>query len=512
MSISISVFINPHNDDIMKLNKKNKVALTFDDITLEDKPSLYHPNDVNLDTFVTRNIKIKGCILSAAMDTVTEEKMALAMAKVGGLGIIHRNLDINKQVNMITWVRKQIHYKGMISEPVCFDPCTTIRDVKKEIKNNDYTFTSFPVIDINKKLVGLLACNDMDFCESLDTPIATIMKQRNDVMTCNKDLNIEQVYELMLSKKIKKLPVVDENDILLGLYVWNDICDNQKQKNSFSLDSEGHFLVGGAIGSGNDELLRAKELVKAGCKILVIDTSHGACLAIKTQLINLKKMFTNIDIIVGNVASYESAKYLLDNSEYFPDAIKVGIGPGSICTTRQVTGHGVPQVTAIYEVYKAVKEFEEKTGIYIPIIADGGIRYSGDIVKCFAMGASSVMLGSVLGSTTESPGQLIIKNNKKYKSIRGMGSRSAMNDKYNEGSKLRYFSQTKFVPEGIAGLVEYKGPINKVISELYGGIRAGLSHSGSNNIIDFQKKVTIWTQTNAGIIESNPHNIENIHD
>jgi IMP dehydrogenase len=495
----------------MNKQRQKRKALTFDDITLEDKPSNYIPNDVNLSTFVTRNYQLKGAgIISAAMDTVTEGELALSLAKMGGLGVIHRNLDIDAQVQMVKWVRNQINYRGMINNPVTFKSNDRIDYVLKVIKEKEYGFSSFPIVDDNNVLLGLLTKKDLTFIGSDSVHMEDIMTYLDHgLVTCPLGTTVDEAREMMWrGHRPTQIPVIDQNKKLVGMYVWNDICDDQRKKELFSLDSEGHFLVAAAIGVGNGELERARLLAEAGCKILVIDTSHGASKTVCNQLIKLRQIFGNtVDIIVGNVASYESAKFLLEN-EAVPDAIKVGIGPGSTCTTRTISGHGVPQVTAIYEVYEAISESKHQ----IPIIADGGIRHSGDMVKCFAVGANSIMLGGVLAATTESPGKMVVKGNKMYKEIRGMGSKSAMEARSNSGSKMRYFhsDNTKFVPEGISGLVEHKGTIEKVINELSGGIKVGLAHSGCNNIYDFHNRAHIWKQTGFGMLESKPHDIKDI--
>ena len=502
------ISINPITYEFMEKQHQMRHALTFDDITLEDKPSYHIPNNVKLSTHVTKNFTLKGAgILSAAMDTITEGELALALAKMGGLGVIHRNLDIDSQVAMVKWVRNQINYRGMINNPVTFKPTDKIICVLKIIKEKGYSFTSFPIVKDDNELVGLIKKNDLEFIGRESVNIEDIMNHIDDIVTCDENTTIDNALEMMHSTKVKQIPVIDKNNKLVGMYVWNDICDDQRKKELFSLDSEGHFLIAAAIGTGENEFDRAKSLIEAGCKILVIDTSHGASILVKDQLIKIKEFCANVDVIVGNVASYESAKFLLEG-ECIPDAIKVGIGPGSTCTTRMISGHGVPQITAIYEVYKAVCEYGNK----IPVIADGGIRNSGDMIKCFAVGASAIMLGNILAGTTESPEKIIIKDNKAYKAIRGMGSRSAMEARTNMGSRLRYFNvdESKFVPEGISGLVEHKGTIEKVINELLGGIRVGLAHSGCDNIKDFHKTATFWTQSGFGMIESKPHDIKDI--
>jgi IMP dehydrogenase len=510
--------------DLLEEKRKTKTALAFDEITLEDKPSDFHPNDVSLHSFVTRKIALKGCgILSAAMDTVTEAELALAIAKVGGMGILHRNLEAKTQADMIRWVRRKIHYGGMIDRPITFSPEDRYSLLQNEIKAKGWTFTSYPIVDQQGKLLGLLTRDEMDFVEGTNPKLSDIMKPRSMTITAAEGVQTEEAYQIMKERKVKKLPIVKPDDTLVGMYVWNDVKQDQKKRESFSLDDEGHFLVGAAIGLGSDEMTRVQLLVENKCKVMVLDSSHGACKPAKDQIKRIREKYgTTVEIIAGNIASYESAMYLLD-SEYRPDALKVGIGPGSICTTRTVTGHGIPQVTAVYEVWRAINDYGKKTGYYVPIIADGGIRSSGDIVKCLAVGASSVMLGGVFAGTDESPGKVIFDGGKRYKVIRGMGSRSALEER--SGSRVRYYRQDekqhaseeltneqkqKMVPEGVEGLVEYRGSVEKVMSELLGGIQAGLAHSGAPTLPTFQSKATFWTQSFAGVAEGNPHNITNV--
>jgi len=426
--------------NLMELKRKEKQAITFDETTLEDKPSDFHPNDIKLHSWVTRNIMLKGCgIMSAAMDTVTEREMALTMAKMGGMGIIHRNLEPEEQAAHVKWVRLKIHYGGMIDKPICFGPEEFYSTVQQAIKTKGFTFTSFPIIDENGKLLGLLTRDEVGFVEESNPKLKDIMKPRNAVVTAPEGTTSEQAYQIMKDKRVKKLIIVDKEDHLKGIYVWNDVKSDQRKRELFSLDDEGHFLVGAAIGLGKEDLSRAEVLVQAGCKVLVLDSSHGACLPARNQIEALREKFGNkVEIIVGNIASYASATYLLEGKAK-PDALKIGIGPGSICTTRQVTGHGIPQLTAVYECRRVVRDYGKKHGYYVPIVADGGIRSSGDIVKALCAGATSVMMGNALVGTIESPGQLIFKNGKRYKMIRGMGSRSAMEER--SGSRSRYHRQ-----------------------------------------------------------------------
>jgi IMP dehydrogenase len=511
---------------VMEKMRKKRTAITFDEITLEDKPSDLHPNDVSLKSFVTRKIALKGAgLLSAAMDTVTEGPLALAIARVGGMGILHRNMDPKTQASMVKWVRRKIHYRGMIDNPITYTPDITLSAFQKDVTSRGFTFTSFPIVDETGLLLGLLTRDELDFVEEGDPTLRAIMKPRASVITAPEGVTTtEQAYAIMKQQKVKKLPIVNKEGHLVGMYVWNDVREDQEKHNSFSLDEEGHFLVGAAVGLGAADLERVDLLVEVGCKVVVLDSSHGACQPAREQIKRIKsKHGEKIELIVGNIASYDSAMYLLEG-DFKPDALKVGIGPGSICTTRSVTGTGVPQVTAVYEVWRAIRDYGVKTGYYIPIIADGGIRTSGDIVKCFAVGASGIMLGSVFAGTAEAPGQVIVKDGKKYKFIRGMGSRSAMEER--SGSRIRYDRQTnkatgelltskekeKIVPEGVEGLVEFKGSVDKVMTTYLGGIQAGLSHTGAIDVPTFSNKASFWFQGTAGIVEGRPHDIQDIRN
>lgn len=504
-----------------KSNKKR--AVTFDEVTLSDQPVEFHPNDVRLKTYITRSIQLKGCgFMSAAMDTVTEKEMALAMAKMGGIGILHRNLGPEEQAEQCNWVRKKIHFGGMIDKPICFGPNTRYSSFQKDVAVAGWPFTSFPVVDENKKMLGLITRDRLEFVESSENPVLSeVMLSIDEIVTAPSTTNTEGAYKIMSKNKVKKLPVLDDKGTLIGLYVWNDVKNDQRKRDKFSLDDEGHFLVGAAIGVGPADLARADLLIENGCKVLVIDSSHGSCKPVKDQLKAIRKKHGDkVQIIAGNIASYASAKYLL-TGDGKPDALKVGIGPGSICTTRLVTGHGIPQVTAIFETWRAVRD----CGYPVPIIADGGIRSSGDVVKCFASGASGIMLGSVMAGTQESPGACIVKNGRKYKTIRGMGSRSAMEER--SGSRGRYHRQDgqahvtegltksqaeKMVPEGVEGLVQFTGNVERMMTRLLGGVQSGLAHSGAKTIPEFQAQASLWMQSFAGVAEGKPHDISDIRD
>lgn len=518
------VQLSADNYDTLMAKSAKKRAITFDEITLSDQPVEFHPNDVSLRSYVTRTIMLKGCgLMSAAMDTVTEKELALAMAKMGGLGILHRNLSPEEQAAQLKWVRRKIHYGGMIDKPIVFGPGDRFSTFESTVKENSWPFTSFPVVDQSKKLLGLITRDQLEFIEGTNPTLEEVMMPVSKLVTADSSTDTEEAYSIMKQNKVKKLPIMDDKGHLLGLYVWNDVKDDQRKRETFSLDEEGHFLVGAAIGVGAADLERANLLVENGCKLLCIDSSHGSCGPVRNILSAVKKAHGDkVQVIAGNIASYESAKWLLEG-DFPPDALKVGIGPGSICTTRQVTGHGIPQVTAIFEVWRAVKDHGDKTGYYVPIIADGGIRNSGDIVKCFACGASGIMAGSMMAGCEESPGMVIIKGGRKYKTIRGMGSRSAMEER--SGSRDRYHRQDtqghvtegltskqaeKMVPEGVEGLVQFKGTVEKVMNQLLGGVQAGLAHSGALTIKEFQHKNQFWVQSFAGVAEGKPHDIADI--
>jgi len=510
------ITINKSITSFFEKQRKKFRAVTFDDITCQDLPSSIHPNSVDLTTHITKNIKLKGCgIMSAAMDTVTEGELALSLAKVGGIGIIHRNLSIEEQVNMVKWVRHKIHYRGMIEKPITFKNSDRLSDIEESINKNGWTFTSFPILDSKtERLVGLLTRDETKFVEETNPHIKDIMKPITDITTCYEGTTTQEAYKIMRKSKIKKLPVITKDKKLIGMYVWNDLREDTKKENTFSLDDEGHFLVGASIGIGSTGFARAEKLVQNGCRLLVIDTSHGACKPVVDIIQKIKSTYI-VDIIAGNVASYESAKYLL-SQKHIPDGIKVGISIGASCTTRQVTGHGMPQLTAIYETKRAIKELN----LNIPIIADGGIRYSGDIVKALAVGASGFMIGSKFAATLESCGKLVEYDGKKYKTYRGMGSQGAMN---RAGSRDRYYNhnnkfrksltqeqQQKVTPEGIEGLVKYTGTCEQLMNKLLGGIRAGLAHSDGNNIEKFRQNIRFWLQSHIGSVESKPHDMINI--
>lgn len=493
------------NNFFKRANKKG-FAYTFDDVTLQDIPSNVLPTVADLSCRVTKNYTLRVPLISAAMDTTTEAEMAVTMAKNGGMGVIHRNMSVKEQALQVEWVRRQVHYGGMISNPVTFNDNDTIADLQASVEKNGWNFSSFPIINKNKILVGMITKKELSFANG-NPKLKEIMKPLSKIRVVQ-EIDVANAYKIMVDYKIKKVPVVSDLGTLVGLYVWSDVRKDEETKNKFSLDKQGRLLVAAAVGPGENERERIDQLIEAECPIIVVDCSHGACNSVVEQ-VNYIKNHKGVDVIAGNIASFESAEYILANSE--PDALKVGIGPGSICTTRRVTGHGIPQLSAVYQVRQACAG--------LPVIADGGITCSGDIVKAIAVGADCIMMGSVLAGTNESPGNIITQNGKKYKSYRGMGSRAAMSEC--SGSRSRYFKQdqdnelltmqqqNKITPEGVEALVEYKGSVVSVIEELCGGIQSGLAHSNANNFHELKKNAKFWLQTSSGYIEGKPHNIIN---
>lgn len=511
--------LNKQTTELFDELSNKRQAITFDEVTMEDKPSDFHPNMVNLETNITPKIRLKSGILSSAMDTVTEQELALALAKMGGIGIIHRNMDPSQQNKMVRWVRNKIHYETMIENPVTFGVDERLSDMERCLKEKGYTFTNFPIVDKDGNFVGMVGKDETQFAEQSNPTLGELMIPLAKLVTTT-SVGQQEAYEIMKKSRVKKLPVVDKENHLIGLYTWNDVRKDINKNNLYSLDDEGHFLVGAAVGVGTDEEFRVDKLISGGCKLIVIDTSHGACKPVLDMLRYIKTKYKDqCEVVVGNIASYDSAKYLLQDPDCLPDALKSGISVGSICTTRLVTGHGMPQLTAVYQCWKAVHE----SGHNVPIIADGGIRYPSDIVKVLAAGASGVMMGNIFAGTDESPGKLVTSNGQKYKVVRGMGSKSAMEDRV--GSRERYFDKTsnkvdnltraqadKVVPEGVEGFTKYRGSVEKVVNELTGGVRAGLAHSGADNVQTFRQNTTFWLQSSAGAVEGNPHGLIKIID
>lgn len=467
-------------------------GLTFDDLLLVPAYSEVLPNSVNLKTKFSRNIELNVPLVSAAMDTVTEAGLAIAIAREGGIGVIHKNMSIEEQARQVHAVKRAEN--GMIYDPVTIKTGSTVSDALKMMQ--EYHIGGIPVVDDDKKLVGIVTNRDLRFERNLDRSIDEVMTKEN-LITTNQSTNLEEAADILQKYKIEKLPVVDKDNNLVGLVTYKDIT-KAKDKPNACKDNLGRLRVAAGIGVTHDSLKRAAALVEAGVDAIVIDTAHGHSKGVVSVLRQVKEQFPQIDVVVGNIATGDAAKFLVENGA---DAVKVGIGPGSICTTRIIAGVGVPQVCAVYDVAKAL----EGTGV--PLIADGGIRYSGDIVKALAAGAYSVMLGGMFAGVEESPGETIIFNGRKYKSYRGMGSLEAME----KGSKDRYFQddQTdskKLVPEGIAARVPYKGTLYEVAYQMLGGLRAGMGYCGAADIeaLHHAKFVRI---TNAGVAESHPHDV-----
>ena len=467
-------------------------GLTFDDVLLIPAYSEVLPRTVQLTTKFSRNIQLNIPLVSAAMDTVTEAQMAIAIAREGGIGVIHKNMSIEAQAKQVHSVKRAEN--GMIYDPVTIKRGSTVKDALALMK--EYHIGGIPVVDDNRHLVGIVTNRDLRFERNLSRAIDEVMTCEN-LVTTNQSTDLQQAADILQNHKIEKLPVVDKDGKLVGLVTYKDIT-KAKDKPFACKDKLGRLRVAAGIGVTGDSLDRAAALVDAGVDAIVIDTAHGHSKYVIDVLKQVKAKFPQIDVVVGNIATGEAAKYLVDAGA---DGVKVGIGPGSICTTRVIAGVGVPQLSAVYDVAKAL----EGTGI--PLIADGGIRYSGDIVKALAAGGYSVMLGGLLAGVEESPGETIIYNGRKLKSYRGMGSLEAME----KGSKDRYFQATetdvkKLVPEGIAARVPYKGSLYEVIYQMVGGLRAGMGYCGAADITALhQAKFT--RITNAGVAESHPHDV-----
>lgn len=461
-------------------------GLTYDDVLLIPAYSEVLPKTVELTTKFSRNIELKVPFVTAAMDTVTEAKMAIAIAREGGIGVIHKNMSIEEQARQVAIVKRAEN--GMIYDPVTIKRGSTVRDALALM--SEYRIGGIPVVDDERYLVGIVTNRDLRFEKDMDKRIDEVMTKEN-IVTTNQSTDMEAASRILQEHKIEKLPVVDKEGKLVGLITYKDIT-KAKDKPMACKDAKGRLRVAAGVGVTADTLDRMQALVDAGADAIVIDTAHGHSMYVIEKLKEAKKRFPNIDIVVGNIATGEAAKMLVEAGA---DGVKVGIGPGSICTTRVVAGVGVPQLSAVYDVAKALK------GTGIPLIADGGLRYSGDVVKALAAG------GSLVAGTEESPGDTIIFNGRKFKSYRGMGSLEAMEN----GSKDRYFQSgtadvKKLVPEGIAARVPYKGTLYEVIYQLVGGLRAGMGYCGAANIEQLHD-AKFTRITNAGVLESHPHDV-----
>ena len=468
-----------------------KEGLTYDDVLVMPSYSDVLPHTVNTSTKFTRNISLNIPVISAAMDTVTESRLAIAIAQEGGIGVLHKNMSIKDQAFEVRKVKRS--QSGMILDPITLPVSSKVGDAFRMMQENK--IGGIPIVDDDLKLLGIVTNRDLRFEKDMDLSITNVMTSKNLVTTEVSDLdNAESVLK---SNKIEKLPVVDNNYKLIGLITFKDIIKNRVRPNSCK-DQYGRLRVAAAVGVTNDSLDRVDALVNASVDAIIIDTAHGHTKNVIDLLKKLKSKYSSLDIVVGNIATSSAAKLLIEAGA---DALKVGIGPGSICTTRIISGIGVPQLTAVMDVANIANEFE------VPVIADGGIRYSGDIVKALVGGASSVMLGSVLAGVEEAPGETIIFQGRKFKSYRGMGSLEAME----KGSKDRYFQSQeidvkKLVPEGIVGRVAFKGKLNEVIHQMIGGLKAGMGYTGSSSIQNL-KAAKFIKITSSGVTENHPHNV-----
>ncbi len=475
---------------------QNKIVgegLTYDDVLLVPAYSEVLPREVSIQSKFTKNITINVPIVSAAMDTVTESRMAIAMAREGGIGVLHKNMTIEQQALKVRKVKRA--ESGMIMDPVTLPLESVVRDAKASMREN--SIGGIPIVDDKNKLIGIVTNRDLRFEKNDDRPIADVMTSEN-LVTVGEGTSLQQAEVILQENKIEKLPVINDKDELVGLITFRDIT-KLTQKPIANKDQYGRLRVAAAIGVTADAVDRAGALVKAGVDAIIIDTAHGHTKGVVGILKDVKKSFPELEVVVGNIATAEAAKYLVEAGA---DAVKVGIGPGSICTTRVVAGVGFPQFSAVLEVSAALK------GTGVPVIADGGIRYTGDIPKAIAAGADTVMLGSLLAGTKESPGETIIYEGRKFKSYRGMGSVEAMK----KGSKDRYFQDVeddikKLVPEGIVGRVPYKGELVESMHQFIGGLRAGMGYCGAGNIEALKNNARFVKITASGIHESHPHNV-----
>jgi len=473
---------------------KNKIlaeGLTYDDVLVVPSYSEILPKEVTTETYFSKNIKLNIPLVSAAMDTVTESKLAIAIAQEGGIGVLHKNMSIQQQASQVRKVKRS--ESGMIQDPITLKIDATVGDAFKLMKENK--IGGIPIVGDDNFLLGIVTNRDLRFEKDHNLSITKVMTSKNIITTLINDL--QKAEEILKSNKIEKLPIVDINGILVGLITFKDIIKNRMRPNACK-DKYGRLRVAAAVGVTSDVIDRITALYKVNVDAIIIDTAHGHSKGVLNVLKSVKKKFKTLDIIVGNIATATAAEDLIKAGA---DGVKVGIGPGSICTTRVVAGVGVPQLTAVMDVYEVTKKYN------IPLIADGGIRYSGDIVKAIVGGASSVMLGSIIAGVEEAPGETIIFESRKYKTYRGMGSIDAMQ----KGSKDRYFQDEeddmkKLVPEGIVGRVAFKGSLSEVMHQMIGGLKAGMGYAGSKDINNLTKASFIKI-TQAGVIESHPHDV-----
>jgi IMP dehydrogenase len=470
---------------------REDVALTFDDVLLAPRHSVTHPRDVSTSTRFTRDIALNVPLVSAAMDTVTESAMAIAMARAGGIGVLHKNMSIDRQAAEVDRVKRS--ESGMIMNPITVTPDATLREAAALMQR--FKISGVPVVDRDGKLVGIITNRDLQFERDLDRPLREAMT-RERLITAPIGTTLEEAERILGRNRIEKLPVVDAEGKLTGLITVKDIHKRRQFPNA-NKDVHGRLRVAAAVGAGGDYAMRARALVDAGVDVLVVDTAHGHAEGVLEATAHLRELLPDVQLVAGNIASREGARALVERGV---DAVKVGVGPGSICTTRVVTGVGVPQLTAIMDAVDGAGD--------IPVIADGGIKYSGDIVKALAAGASSVMMGSMLAGTEESPGESFLLEGRRFKMVRGMGSLSAMQD----GSADRYFQEgemslKKLVPEGIEGRVPYRGPVSDVLYQMVGGLRSGMGYVGCGSIDELRTQTEFVRITTAGLRESHPHDV-----
>ena len=466
-------------------------ALTFDDVLLVPRHASIHPRNVNVKTRLTRRIELHIPLVSAAMDTVTESEMAMAMAREGGIGVIHKNMPIDRQASEVDRVKRS--ESGMILNPITLGPDRPLREATQLMAR--YRISGVPIVDSAGKLVGIITNRDLQFERDLSRLIKDAMTKEH-LVTAPVGTTLDEAERILGKHRIEKLPVVDQQGVLRGLITIKDIFKRRAHPNA-NKDRHGRLRVAAAVGSGGDTMPRAKALLDAGCDVIVVDSAHGHSTGVLDTVARLREAFPEAELIAGNVATVEGALALVERGV---DGVKVGVGPGSICTTRVVTGVGVPQITAILEAVEGAGD--------VPVIADGGVKYSGDIVKALAAGASSVMMGSMLAGTEESPGESFLLEGRRFKVIRGMGSLGAME----EGSGDRYFqegevSPSKLVPEGIEGRVPYKGPVSDVIFQMVGGLRSGMGYCGVCDVNGLRAETEFIRVTTAGLRESHPHDV-----
>ena len=470
---------------------REDLALTFDDVLLVPRHSLAHPKDVSIVSRFSRGIELRIPLVSAAMDTVTETEMAIAMARAGGLGVLHKNMSIDRQAAEVDRVKRS--ESGMILKPITLRPTDTVREATALMHR--FRISGVPIVDEAERLVGIITNRDLQFERNLERPLHEAMTKAG-LITAREGTTLDEAERILAQHRIEKLPVVDAGGVLKGLITIKDI-HKRRQYPDANKDGFGRLRVAAAIGAGGDYLTRAGALVSAGVDALIIDTAHGHADAVLDATAKVRDAFPDIQLVAGNIATRDGAAALVERGV---DAVKVGVGPGSICTTRVVTGVGVPQLTAIFDAVAGAGD--------IPVIADGGIKYSGDAVKALAAGASSVMMGSMLAGTEESPGESFLLEGRRFKMVRGMGSLSAMQD----GSADRYFqegelSPKKLVPEGIEGRVPYRGPVSDVLFQMVGGLRSGMGYVGCGTIDDLRTETEFVRITTAGLRESHPHDV-----